>query len=46
VQLGQETDQVLQTAAQPVHRPSHDHVEFPSRRVTAFFRTFPSVSSV
>jgi hypothetical protein len=35
VQLGQETDQVLQTAAQPVHRPSHDHVEFPSRRVTA-----------
>jgi hypothetical protein len=33
VQLGQETDQVLQTAAQPVHRPGHDHVEFPSRRV-------------
>src|SRR5262249_61072065 len=36
VQLGQETDQVLQTAAQPVHRPSHDHDDFPTRRVTSY----------
>src|SRR5262245_32919163 len=35
MQLGQEADQVLQAAAQPVHRPSHDHVEFPTRGITA-----------
>jgi hypothetical protein len=31
VQLEQEADQVLQRAPQSVHRPGHDHVEFPSR---------------
>jgi hypothetical protein len=35
VQLGQKTDQVLQAATQSVHRPRHDHFEFPSRGITA-----------
>ena len=28
MQFGQKTDQILQAAAQPVHRPGHNHVEF------------------
>jgi len=35
VQLGQENNQILQTAAQSVHGPGHDHVEFPTRGVAA-----------
>jgi predicted transcriptional regulator len=27
VELGQEADEVLQSAAEAIHRPRHDHVE-------------------
>ena len=33
--LGQEADEVLQAAAQPVDRPRHHHVELPLGRVPA-----------
>src|SRR5262245_21374984 len=35
VQLGQEGDQILKAAAQPVDRPGHEHVELPSGSVSA-----------
>jgi hypothetical protein len=35
VQLGQEADQVLQAAAKPIDRPSHDDIELALCGVTA-----------
>ena len=35
VQLGQEANQVLQAAAEPIHRPCHHHVELPLGSVPA-----------